>query len=165
VTYRRPQPLGQLSFFDAPEVVPLPAFGQHVRLVLTDTLAKARDVRGLDREAVAAEMSRLQGEESTGRKFTKRMLDAYCAPSGTDWRFPLEALPLLHAATGDDRLLNLTATACDQKVVPSEAAGLAELMLLEIQARQIRERRKILERRLPTGAVAWASHEAARRRT
>lgn len=164
MTMRRTAPPEQRSFFDAqPEALPLAEFGQQVRTVLAETLAGARDARGLDRFAVAAEMSRLMGDDSSGREMTKRMLDNYCAPSGTDWRFPLEALPLLIRATGDTRLLTLTASACGQKVVPAEAAMLGELMVLEMQERDLRQRKKALEKRLPKGALAWAAHEVARR--
>lgn len=164
MTMRRPAPAEQRSFFDAPqEVLPLPEFGQQVRMVLAETLATAREVRGMDRFAVAAEMSRLMGDDGDAREMTKRMLDNYCAPSGLDWRFPLEALPLLVRATGDARLLTLTASACGQKVVPAEAAMLGELMLLEMQERDIRQQKKALEKRLPKGALAWAAHEVSRR--
>ncbi|MBX9750465.1 MAG: hypothetical protein K5Q68_12845 [Roseococcus sp.] len=164
MTMRRPSPPEQRSFFDAvPEALPAREFGQQVRMVLTETLATAREVRGLDRFAVAAEMSRLMGDDSEGREITKRMLDNYCAPSGTDWRFPLEALPLLCRATGDTRLLTLTAQACGMKALPAEAAALGELMLLEMQERELRERKRELQGRLPKGALAWAAAEVARR--
>ncbi|MBX9752283.1 MAG: hypothetical protein K5Q68_22025 [Roseococcus sp.] len=161
---RRTSPPEQRSFFDAaPEALPLHEFGQQVRTLLAETLATAREAHGLDRFAVAAEMSRLMGEDSDGREVTKRMLDNYCAPSGTDWRFPLEALPLLCRATGDTRLLTLTVQACGMKALPAEAAALGELMLLEMQERELRERKKALEKRLPPGARAWAAAEVARR--
>lgn len=164
MTLRRPSPPEQRSFFDAaPEALPLAEFGPQVRMLLAETLATARDVRGLDRFAVAAEMSRLMGDDSDGREITKRMLDNWCAPSALDWRFPLEALPLLIRATGDTRLLTLAASACGQKVVPPEAAMLGELMVLEMQERDLRQRKKALEKRLPKGALAWAANEVSRR--
>ncbi|WP_431282695.1 hypothetical protein ACQW02_25360 [Humitalea sp. 24SJ18S-53] len=153
----------QGSFFDtAPEPLPLHDFGMEVRSVLAETLAAARD-GGADRHAVAAAMNRLAGDEGSGREMTKRMLDQYCAPSSTDWRFPLEALPLLHRATGDARLLTLVNSACGQKALPEEAAALGELMLLEMQKRELNERAEALRRRLPKGATEWASREIARR--
>lgn len=164
MTRRRPAPLldpAQSSFFDQrAEAVPPAEFGQQVRTVLADTLARARD-NGMDRHAVAAEMNRIAGD-GEGREVTKRMLDAYAAPSAIEWRFPLEALPALYRATGDDALLRLTMSACGQKIVPAEAAALGELMVLELQERELRERKERLRKALPQGALEWAAREVAR---
>lgn len=167
MTRRRPSPLidpAQPSFFDRREE-PLPPaeFGQRVRSVLAEMLARARDERGMDRHAVAAEMNRVMGD-GEGREITKRMLDAYAAPSATDWRFPLEALPALWMATGDDALLRLTMAACGQKIVPEEAAALGEMMVLELQERELRERKARLRKVLPKGAIEWAKREVSRGR-
>jgi hypothetical protein len=165
---RRPSSLlgdaAQASFFDRrEEAVPLGDFGQQVRTVLADMLTRARDERGMDRHAVAAEMNRIAGD-AEGREVTKRMLDAYAAPSATEWRFPLEALPALYRATGDDALLRLTMTACGQKIVPEEAAALGELMVLQLQEKRIRDRKEALRKALPKGAMEWAQREIARGR-
>lgn len=170
MTRRRPAPLldpAQASFFDRrEEPLPLANFGQQVRLVLAETLAAARDEQGMDRHAVAAAMNRAMGEasEGEGREITKRMLDAYAAPSATDWRFPLEALPALYRATGDDRLLKLTMAACGQKIVPDEAAAFGELMVIQLQKREINEKEKQILKRLPRGALEWAQREMTRGR-
>lgn len=150
----------QASFFDLPQPpVNLPGFGLRLREALVETLAVAREVKGLDRFAVASEMSRLDPD----REISKAMLDRYCAPSAEDWRFPLEALPALIRVTDDARLLTLVAEACDHRVVPSEAAALGELMMLELKEKRIRERKEALKRSLPQGALQWAEREAARR--
>lgn len=164
MTYRRAQAPHQPSFFDAvpAEPIPLTDFGQQVRTVLAETLASARDQRGLDRHAVAAEMNRLGGDGLDGREVTKRMLDNWCAPSAADARMPLEALPLLHHATGDGRLLTLLNTACGQKALPAEAAALGELMVIAMQKRELAERERELARRLPQGAREWAARELRR---
>jgi len=168
MTRRRPAPLldpAQSSFFDArEEAVPPAEFGQQVRTVLSEMLTRARDEKGMDRHAVAAEMNRLMGDGGEAREVTKRMLDAYAAPSAHEWRFPLEALPALYRATGDDALLRLTMAACGQRIVPAEAAALGELMVLELQERRLRERKEALRRSLPEGALDWAAREVARGR-
>ena len=167
MTRRRPSPLlgdpAQSSFFEREEALPLADFGQQVRTVLADMLTRARDERGMDRHAVAAEMNRVAGD-GEGREITKRMLDAYAAPSATDWRFPLEALPALYRATGDDALLRLTMAACGQKIVPAEAAVLGELMVLQLQKRDLAAKEEQLRKRLPAGALEWAHREMGRGR-
>lgn len=165
MTLKRACAPGQTSFFDAPSPEPLPLhdFGQQVRTVLADTLAAARDA-GMDRHAVAAEMNRLSGDDREGREITKRMLDSWSAPSVLDTRFPLEALPLLHRATGNGRLLELLNTACGARALPEEAAIFGEIMIAEMQERAARERKQDLARRLPKGAMEWALREMKRGR-
>lgn len=167
MTRRRSSPLldqAQASFFDlGAEAVPTGDFGQQVRTVLGEMLARARDERGMDRHAVAAEMNRVMGD-GEGREVTKRMLDAYAAPSATEWRFPLEAMPALYRATGDDALLRLTMAACGQKIVPAEAAVFGELMLVQMEKKRLREREEMLTKALPKGALEWARGEIARGR-
>ena len=148
----------QPSFFDPPKV-PIDGFGLAVRETLADILASAKE-RGLDRFAVAAEMSRLMPEQ---RDVSKRMLDQYCAPGSTDWRLPVEAVPALYRVTGDPRLIALITEACDHKAVPGEAAALGEMMIIEMQEQKLRERKRALARGLPASAVEWAAREAARR--
>lgn len=121
-------------------------FGQYVRTCLSDMLDAARQ-NGKDRQAIADEMNRLI-DDPEARTNTKRMLDAYAAVSQTAWRFPLESLPALTMATGDDSLLRLTLTACgykvpvrtyedtveflaDQEVVTPEMVGLVSFMFLK----------------------------------
>lgn len=167
MTRRRSSPLldqAQASFFDlGAEAVPTGDFGQQVRTVLGEMLARARDERGMDRHAVAAEMNRVMGD-GEGREVTKRMLDAYAAPSATEWRFPLEAMPALYRATGDDALLRLTMAACGQKIVPAEAAAFGEYLLLELQEQQVRKRKEEARKRLPPGTIEWAQREITRGR-
>lgn len=127
----------QPSFFDPPKV-PIDGFGLAVRETLADILASAKE-RGLDRFAVAAEMSRLMPEQ---RDVSKRMLDQYCAPGSTDWRLPVEAVPALYRVTGDPRLISLITEACDHKAVPGEAAALGEMMIIEMQEQKLRERKR-----------------------
>lgn len=166
MTRRRPSTLldhAQASFFDArAESLPPADFGQQVRTVLAEMLARARDERGMDRHAVVAGMNRVLGDG--GREVTKHMLDNYAAPSMDDHRFPLEALPALYAATGDDALLRLTMAACGQKIVPDEAAALGEMMVLELQKQRIAKQQEQLRKRLPAGALEWAQREITRGR-
>jgi len=148
----------QRSFFDPPRV-PLAGFGLAVRETLTDVLASAKERLGLDRHDVAAAISRLDPE----REVSKHMLDRFCAPSAAEWRLPAELVPALFHVTEDPRLVMLIAEGCEHKAVPSEAAALGELMVLEIQERRLRERKKALARGLSREAVDWAAREAARR--
>ena len=167
MTRRRPSPLldpAQPSFFDRrEEVIPPGEFGKRVRSVLSEMLTRAREERGMDRHAVVAEMNRLLGD-GEGREVSKHMLDNYAAPSMAAWRFPLEMLPALYRATSDDALLRLTMAACGQKIVPEEAAALGELMVVQLQKRELREREERLRKSLPKGAMEWAAREVSRGR-
>lgn len=71
-------------------------------------------------------------------------------------------VPALHHVTGDPRLLSLITEACDHKAVPGEAAALGEMMVLEMQERRIKERKRALSRGLSPASVEWAAQEAAR---
>lgn len=148
----------QRSFFDPPRV-PLAGFGLAVRDALTEVLASARDRKGMDRHDVATALSRLDPD----REVSKHMLDRYCAASAGDWRLPAELVPALYHVTEDPRLITLLAEACDHKAMPSEAAALGELMMIEMQERRLKERKRALTRGLPNEAVDWAAREAARR--
>ena len=75
-------------------------------------------------------------------------------------RLPADLVPAICRVTQDSRLLALMAEAADHKVVPSEAAQIAELTMLEIEARRIRERRRAVANNLPPEAVEWAAREA-----
>jgi hypothetical protein len=149
----------QASFFDAP-VPPLagPELSSRIREGLAEALDHAKENLGRDRYAVATEMSRIMGRDNT-----KNMLDRYTAPSADEWRFPLEALPALVAATGDARLVILVAEASGYKAMPGEATAVAELVTLELQSRAIKKRIAAARKRLPQQALDWAEREAERR--
>lgn len=149
----------QVSFFDT-STAPLagPELSARLREGLAEALAHAKETFGRDRYAVATEMSRLMG-----RDVTKNMLDRYTAPSADEWRFPLEALPALVAATGDARLVTIIAEACGYKAMPGEATAVAELVTLEIQNREIKKRIAAARKRVPQQAIDWAAREAERR--
>lgn len=149
----------QVSFFDAP-AAPLVGheLSARIREALAETLATAKETLGRDRYAVATEMSRIMG-----RDVTKNMLDRYTAPSAEEWRFPLEALPALVAATGDARIVTIIAEASGYKVMPGEATAVAELVTLELQNRAIKKRIAAARKRLPQTALDWAEREAERR--
>ncbi len=105
-----------------------------IREALADTLAGAK-IGGHDRHDVAAQISRLSSHD-----MSKNMLDQYCAPSA-DKRFPADAIPALVVATGDFTMLERIAAACGCKVLRGEEARLAELGMLTMQDRWIKQRR------------------------
>ncbi len=148
----------QVSFFDTPSPVAGPELSTRLREALAEALASAKETAGRDRYAVAAEMSRLMG-----RDMTKNMLDRYTAPSADEWRFPLEALPALIAATGDTRIVTIIVEACGFKAMPGEATAIAELVALELQSRALKKRIAAARKRMPPPAQEWAEKEAERR--
>ncbi|MEX3614461.1 MAG: phage regulatory CII family protein [Burkholderia gladioli] len=137
----------ELRFFDVPPA-PTPEAGGldaaiSVREVLADILGAASN-RGMDRHAVAAQISRLSNYD-----VTKNMLDRYCAPSADGWRFPAEAIPALTVATGDYRLLELLAERCGCRVYRGEEAMLAEIGALTLQERSVKARLGELRKNVP----------------
>ncbi len=154
---RRPDPAQ--GFFDLrmPQAT-LPGLGGRLRDAIAETLVAARD-RGMDRHAVAAEMSRVYPDCEIG----KPTLDKWCAPGAAQWRFPAEALPALVRATGDARALMVIVEACDHRAIPTEAAALGELMILEMQEQQLKARKANLRASLTPEALAWATRETERK--
>ncbi|MEP9372588.1 hypothetical protein [Mesorhizobium sp. KR1-2] len=148
---------GQPSFFDTRPAMPLAELDSAIREALGDTLALAKANLGLDRHDIAAEVNRLQPVPE--RELTKNMLDRFCAPGSGDWQLPAWRIPALCRVTEDYRLLTLLVEACDHKAVPSEAATVAELVMLELEEKRIKDRRNALRKELSPGALEWASQQ------
>ncbi|WP_042590049.1 hypothetical protein [Ralstonia solanacearum] len=136
----------ELDMFDVPpQPKPEPGaldMGLTIREALADTLASA-SMAGMDRHDVAAQISRLSSHD-----MSKNMLDQYCAPSA-DKRFPADAIPALVVATGDLRILERIAAACGCKVYRGEEACMAELGVLTMQERMLKQRLDTLRKNIP----------------
>lgn len=161
MTARRSSPTvsgpAQPSFFDERTSPPIADMDAAIRETLGESLALAKVNLGLDRHAIAAEVNRLQPIE--GRELTKNMLDRFCAPGSTDWQLPAWRIPALCRATGDYRLLTLIVEACDHRSVPAEAAKIAELVMLELEAKRLRDRKASLRRSMSPEEIDWASRQ------
>jgi len=144
--HHRQLPAGQLTleglFTPPPRPIPAAVGALDMALRLRETLAavlhEAVDPatgKRMDRVAVSGQLTRL-----TGRDVSKNMLDRYCAPSADDWRFPAELIPALVKATGDYRLLELIAEACEARVVVGAEVWEAELGRIKSLKEELAER-------------------------
>ena len=143
------RPNGQLDLLDWDPVPPEPApegpdLDARLRECLSETLARARAAKGMDRHDLAAAVSRL-----IGRDVSKSMLDRYCAPSAEEWRLPANVVPAVCQVTGDYRLLELLTAACGCGVLRGAEAMLAELGAAILAEKQTTKRRKELEAAVP----------------
>lgn len=150
----------QPSFFELRPRLPLVDLDSAVRETLGETLALAKANMSLDRHDIAAEVNRLQPVPE--RELTKNMLDRFSAPGAGDWQLPAWRLPAICHATEDFRLLNLLVESCDHKAVPSEAAKIAELVMLELEEKRLRDRRVALRKGMSQPALDWASEQLAK---
>lgn len=148
----------QRSFFDPPQVS-LIGFSVTLREALSDTFASAKLRLGMGRHDVAAEISRID----PSRDVSADMLYNYSSQSAVKHRLPADLVPAICRVTQDNRLLSLIAEAADHKVVPGEAAVIAELVMLEMDERSIRERKRAMAKRVGPDVVRWAKQEAARK--
>lgn len=150
----------QPSFFDVKPTLPLSNLDGAIRDALGETLTLAKANLGLDRHDIAAEVNRLQPVPD--RDLTKNMLDRFAAPGSGDWQLPAWRVPALCRVTEDYRLLTLLVEACDHKAVPSEAAKIAELVMLELEEKRLRDRRAALRKEMSPAALDWASQQLAK---
>ncbi|WP_062228778.1 hypothetical protein [Aureimonas frigidaquae] len=147
----------QPSLFDQAPPAPLSSLDAAIREALGETLAIAKTRHGLDRYAVVAQINRLQPRDD-GREFTKAVLDR-CSASAGDWQLPAWRLPAICRIAGDYRLLHTLVTACDHRAVPSEAAALAELAMVELEEKRLKGRKELLLKTLPARAREWADRQ------
>lgn len=147
----------QLGFFDTTPVE-MSGFGMRLRETLADTLARAKERKGMDRYDIAAAIGRVEPE----REVSKHMLDRFCAPSSAEWRLPAELIPSLYRVTGDDALLRLIVSACDHKIIPNKAAVMGELLLVDLEQQKLDERREKLMKCLSPTDIDWATQEIRR---
>lgn len=114
-------------------------FSTELRGILTEALKKFPG----SRYEVAARMSELLGVE-----VTKYQLDSWTAESRDAWRFPFEYSAAFEAATGTMALQDLLARKRGCRVLVGADVLKAELGRLELQEAEIRQRRKLLKRKL-----------------
>lgn len=110
-----------------------------VRHVLVDVLGRAFD-RGMSRERVADEMSRL-----LGRPVNKSHLDLWSAPSQAERRIPVDALMALMQACGDFAPLEWMAHHNGRKVLTNDEALCAEFGAMAVLDRHIKAKQKSIE--------------------
>ncbi len=133
----------QLGLFDVPkrpaETPGALNFSAELRAVLTEALKKCPR----SRYEVAARMSELLGVE-----VTKFQLDSWTAESRDAWRFPFEYSAAFEAATETMVLQDLLARKRGCRVLVGADVLKAELGKLELQEAEIRERRRLLKKKL-----------------
>lgn len=117
---------------------------------LRAALAEAIKASGKSRSEIAAEMEDLLGSDPS-YPISVSTLDAWTAPSRTDWRFPLLYLPAFIQATSAIWLLARLAEKCGHKVISGSDADHAELGSVVAQQEQLKKRERDLRRRLRGG--------------
>lgn len=124
-----------------PQMVNACEFRVQVSELISEMLAEARGT-GLERYDVAAQMSRLAGED-----ISKAMLDAWSSPARIDHNLPFYRAALLEQVCGSHQLSDLIVTVRGGRVSWGRDALLAELGRLESikeeatrQARELRRR-------------------------
>jgi hypothetical protein len=106
----------------------------------------------LDREEIAAEMTRLVGLEPD-EAITKAQIDAWTAPSKTAWSFPVKYLSVFVRVTHAYWLLDKLASPCGCRVLVGEESLIAQAILLEHQEREAAERRAAVLKKLSPDAA------------
>jgi hypothetical protein len=114
-------------------------------------LSEAIAASGKSREAIAAEMEQLLGS-NPDYPVSKAMLDAWTAPSRTDWRFPLIYIRAFVTATGADWLLDRVARWCGRLMITGEQAAHAELGMVMAEQQALKERERALRAQLKARA-------------
>lgn len=124
-----------------PQLVSACDFRIQVSEIISEMLAAARGT-GLERCDVAAQMSRLAGED-----ISKAMLDAWSSPARVDHNLPFYRAALLEQVCGSHQLTDLIVTVRGGRVSWGRDALLAELGRVESikeeatrQARELRRR-------------------------
>jgi len=117
---------------------------------LRAALAQAIKDSGIKREEIAARMEEALGADPN-YPISVSQLDAWTAPSRTDWRFPLVYLPAFIQVTGATWLLARVASKCGHKVVAGTDALHAELAELIGQEEDLKARKSIIRKALRSG--------------
>jgi hypothetical protein len=107
-------------------------------------LAEAMEQSGKDRFQLAADMTRITGEE-----IAKTSLDAWTATAKRKWRFPLSYLPALVEATGAYWLLDRVAETVGCKVLVAQEHVYYRLGKLQEERRRLEEQERYLSRLAP----------------
>lgn len=102
----------------------------------------ALDACGLDREAVARELSRLVGEA-----VSVHTVNNWCATEKSDRRVPLEYAAALVAITGDASILRAALEVAGFRVLGPEDVPVYELGRIAVEeTRRRRAKRAVMER-------------------
>lgn len=142
---RRPGDSRQHNLFAAtPAAAGSLNFDMELRAALSEAIAESQKTR----EEIAAEMERLLGSDPN-YPVSRATLDAWTAPSRTDWRFPLLYLPAFVAATGAHDLLDTIARKCGRMVVTRADAAVAEIGQVDAAMERLKRRRRLLLKQVP----------------
>lgn len=141
------QGASQLSIFDLMKEIAARPGDEEARILgslnidvtLCHAVSRSLKAAKLDRNGVAAEMSRLLGVE-----ITKARLDSWSAESKERHRFPLPFLPAFIAATGDNAVLRYICEKAGGYFIESEDALRLELGRIAEQEQDLRARRKAI---------------------
>lgn len=111
-------------------------------------LNKAIEECGFGRGNIAIEMERLLGNDPD-YPVSVSLLNAWTAPSKTDYRFPLLYLPAFIRATGATWLLEVLAGKCGRVTLTSEEEQLVEIGRLQKRVHDDRRRLQALVKGRP----------------
>lgn len=128
-----------------PQLVSSGAFRVQVSEIISEMLAKAKG-SGLERCDVAAQMSRLAGED-----VSKAMLDAWSSPARIDHNLPFYRAALLEQVCGSYELSDLIVTVRGGRVSWGRDALHAELGRLESIREEAGRQARALRRQLGGG--------------
>lgn len=110
-----------------------------VREAICSAIAKS----GLDREAVALELSRLVGED-----VSKSTVDNWCAEGKHNRRFPLEYAAALAVITGGTDVLEAAIRPSGLRILNRDQAPYYELGVIVAEERARRKQKKQIEDRI-----------------
>jgi hypothetical protein len=150
VSARNPDPRQQLLAL--PQAAPQPAprgslnWDGELRAALSEAIRQSDKSRA----EIAVAMEDALGADPN-YPVSVSTLDAWTAPSRTDWRFPLLYLPAFIEATGATWLLARLAGKSGHQVVTGEAAIGAELGAVLAQQDELRAKERALRKRLRGG--------------
>lgn len=141
----------QPSFFDIPDAPSRAPASLNIAAELRAGIAQAIKECPKSRPQIAAEMTELLWGDAAGEEgeVTVHMLNAWTAPSRTEWRFPLEYLPAFVVATGGIAVLDRIATKCGCKILVGEEGLVIKLAISLAQERKWAATRSALQKAVP----------------
>jgi hypothetical protein len=142
MTRKRPDPRQILMALDGSRA---PAGSLNWDAELRAALSEAISLSGLSRAEIAAAMEQALGHDPH-YPIGVSTIDAWTAPSRTDWRFPLLYLPAFIEATGATWLLTRVAAKSGHRVVTGKDALGAELGAVLAQQDDLKERARNLRK-------------------
>jgi len=141
------------SFFEPAAPADLTAGSLDIDSKLRGWLAQALKDSPLDRDQVAAEMTRYLGLGDEER-ITKAQVDAWTAMSKTAWRFPASYMLAFVATTNAHWLLDKMASLVGCRVLVGEEALIAQSLAAHAEARRALKRAAEIDRHLPQRITA-----------